>query len=231
MFMSSSQLLKLVAALGLSTLLLGCHTKPLRPPVESVPLSEVLNAVKDELSSYMLSSSTVTPGRGRCFDPKGKPMWLAPTKATVVLKVVDAKQNEGSIGLTAPVGVVKFDPGVGASISESATQTLTIPLNVVAGQATRPPASGDYPIAAALGRLRDELLKVDHDRTPCLKFEEKSPIKLNLSFEVVKKGSAGFSLNLLVFKVSDKLTTSSATTQTLELELALTGSQLLILPQ
>lgn len=226
-----TRVLMIGVVLGVSVALVACHTPPLRRPVESVPLSDVLNAVKDELSAYMTSPVTAKPGAGRCFDPKGKPLGLLPTKATVALKVVDIKQAEGSVGLTAPIGVVKFDPSVGASVSETATQTLVVPLNVVSGQQVRKPAPGEYQIADALGRLRDELLKVDHDRTPCLKFDEKSPIKLSISFEVSKKGTAGFSLNLLVLKVSDKVNSSSATTQTLDLELALTGDQLLLNPQ
>ena len=217
--------LVMAAALSLS----GCHTMPMAREVSSVPVSDVLNSVKDELTAYWATAPTVVPTTGVCYKAGPEKLNLVPIKATVNLKTVAARQSEPNIGLTAPIGVISLDPSYSGLYSQSQTQNLQIALDVpsMGNKATMPP--GEHLIGKAIADLRDELLKVDHNITPCLKYGEKSVIKLTVAFDVVKKSAGGFSLKLVVFKIGDKETFTNQTSQTLDLEFALSGGQLMLM--
>jgi hypothetical protein len=209
-------------ALGLA----GCASAPGAGPgtEQLVKISTVLNMVKDELNVYMGTPSMVTPNTGACL-AAGARMDLLPTKVTVVLKAVSGQSNEAGGGVAAPLGVLSIDPSVSLAYSSSRTQTFTIPLVVPAPVRVQAVTAGSHPLADALISFRDEILRVDHAKTPCLKYAEKNGnFTLNLAFDVVKQGTAGLSLQLAVFKVSDKQTVTAEAHQSLEVEMALTGS-------
>ena len=199
---------------------------PTRPSGEKIAaVSEVLDDVKDELNAYLASQPKVKPNTGACYDGKSS-MNLTPTKITLTLKTVAVQLSEPSVGLAAPIGVVSFDPSYSGSYSQSRTQTLLVPLSVPNTNGVQPVAPGDHPIAAAISQFRDELLKVDHSKTPCLQ-SVKSTLKLSLAFDVVNKSTGGFSLKLVSFKLGDKETVTTEAHQTLDLEFSLAPGLLL----
>jgi hypothetical protein len=200
---------------------------PTRPSGEKIAtVSEVLDDVKDELNAYLASQPKVKPNTGACYDGKS-PMNLTPTKITLTLKTVAAQLSEPSVGLAAPIGVVSFDPSYSGSYSQSRTQTLLVPLIVPNTNGVQPVAPGDHPIAVAISQFRDELLKVDHSKTPCLQYSNNNTLNLSLAFDVVNKSTGGFSLKLVAFKFGDKETVTSEAHQTLDMEFSLVPGLLL----
>lgn len=193
-----------------------------------VTVSEVLNEVKGELNAYLASEPQVKPNIGVCYDGKS-PMNLTPNKITLSLKTVAAQQNEPNAGLTNPIGVLSFDPLYSASYLQSRAQTLQVSLNVPKTNGIQSVSLGDHPIASAIAQFRDELLKIDHDKTPCLQYseKEKNSLKLSLAFDVVNKSTGGFSLKLVPFKFSNKETITDEAHQVLDIEFSLVNRHLL----
>lgn len=210
-------------------LLAGCCSIPDPKQVSSVPVSDVLNAVKDELAYYRATKPTVTPRTGACYnqDGKAKALELVPLKATVSLNTVAKEQSSKDLRLAEPLGVVTFDPSFAGTYSQTRTQVLQISLDpqVTDKNSAALDPAGKYPIGQALAVLRDELLKVDHDRQPCLAYGDKSVIKLTVTFDVVSQSTGGFGLKLVAFKVGTSETTTAQASQSLEVLLALAGGQ------
>lgn len=211
------------------TLSACCGLQQRDPNEKIASVSEVLNLVKDELNIYLASSPQDSPKPGYCYEGQ-IPMTLVPVNVTATLKTVATRTNEPSIGLSAPVGVVSFDPSFTGSYGASKAQTIQVALNVAPDEpkgnvkTLRSPtslANGEHELAIAIMKLRDEVLRVDHDRTPCLAFGEKSSFKLTLGFNVTNKSTGGFALKLLTFKVGDKYTVANDYSQTLDLEFKL----------
>jgi hypothetical protein len=208
----------------------GCCLLPNRESEDTVPLSSVLDSLKDELTAFAQMKPIPTPLGGTCTSKDGRSLDLVPKKAKVVLKTIAAHQHDMSLGLAAPIGVVKFDPSASGSHSRTQSQTLEVALDVNNIDAGRTLPSKHYPIGAAIASFRDELLKVDHGKTPCLAYGDKSVIKLTLAFDVVKKSTGGFGLELVVFKVSNKETLSNTAAQTIDIDFELVGDVLLQVP-
>jgi len=205
----------------------GCHTMPTRSPPELAQISDVLNELKDELNYFIATPPTVTPNLGACFPSPGK-MDLTPLSATVTLKAVAGAENDPSVGLLVPIGAFALDPSYSGAYSTSRTQTVVIPLAIPNVEVKRPIEKGNHPLGSALAAFRDQILKVDHARTPCLQYGDKAHFKLSIAFDAVKKSTGGIGLQLVVFKISDKETVTSEAHQTLDIELGLTpGGSLL----
>ncbi len=207
-----------------------CHMDASKPAPQTAPVSVVIDQVKEELAAYMASAPPLATKVGACYDPKGKPtMTLAPKTVTVTLKAVASRENDSTAGITAPIGVLKIDPSYSGAYSNSRTQTLVIPLSVPEGAKWAKPADGEHPLADALIKFRNEIVAVDHSKTPCLQFKgDKANFKVTLAFDVVNKTTGGAGLTLAVFKVSDKETVANEAHQTLDVEMALTGSDELL---
>lgn len=224
---------KRVGLMALATAVVSsCCSAPDSNQVGSVPVSAVLNALKDELSYFIAQESSVIPADGACYKagtPAG-PLDLVPIKASVNLKTVAKQQMSNDLALSEPFGVVAFDPSFSGTYSQTRTQNLQIALDPQLVDRTRlqKPTGREYRIGEALVALRDELLMTDHDKQPCLAYEKGSAIKLTVGFDVVRETSGGFGLKLVVFKVGAKETETTQTTQTLDLELALVGGQKLL---
>ena len=208
--------------------LAGCHTMPTRQPPELAQVSDVLNELKDELNYFIATPPTVTPNLGACFPSPGK-MDLTPLSATVTLKALASSENDPSVGLLVPIGAFALDPSYSGAYSTSRAQTVVIPLAIPNVEIKRPIDKGLHPLGSALAAFRDQILKVDHSRTPCLQYGDKAHFKLSIAFDAVRKSTGGIGLQLVVFKISDKETVTSEAHQTLDIELGLTpgGSFLL----
>ena len=222
---------KFVALLCFACGLTACDTMRTRPPPELAPVSVVLDQLKDELNAFIATEPTVRPNVGACYDGK-KPMNLVPLNATVTLKAVVGSENDPTFGLIAPIGGVALDPSYSGAYSRSQTQTIVIPLSIPdSTTAQRPVAPGPHPLGSALAKFRDEILKIDHARTPCLQYNSKAKanFKLTVVFDAVRKSTGGIALQLVVFKIGDKETKTSESHQTLDIELGLTpGGDLLL---
>jgi len=221
---------KRVGLLALATAVVsGCCSVPDPSQVSSVPVSAVLNALKDELRYFITEKPNVIPAEGACYKAgtSAGSLNLVPVKASVNLKTVAKQQSSKNLALAEPFGVVAFEPSFSGAYSQTRTQNLQITLDpqLVDPTNLQKPTGQEYRIGAALVALRDELLKADHDKQPCLAYEEGSVIKLTVGFDVVKESSDGFGLKLVVFKVGAKETETAQTIQTLDLELALVGGQ------
>lgn len=221
--MKSTILFVIICSLVVS----GCCSVPSRSGAKIARVNEVLDAVKNELNAYALTKTTVVPNYGDCHTKGSPPITFTPTKVTLKLRTVATNTNEPSVGLSAPLGVISFDPSYSGSYSRSRTQALEIPLNVESLTKTRELDPGEHPLADAIAEFRDSLLKVDHAKTPCLSYNEKNIFKLSLAFDVVNKTSAGVALKLAVFKIGDKQTFTDEAHQVLDLEFTM-GNGLLL---
>lgn len=215
--MKSSILFLLLAAIGIS----GCTCLPSRSGAKIATVDEVLNSVKDELNAYAAMKSKVTPNYGVCHTKGSEPIKFVPTKITLKLKTVATNTNEPNIGVIAPFGVVSFDPSYSGAYSRSRTQTLEVPLNVQSMEEPQTVTEGPHPLAEAIANYRDAILKVNHDKTPCLEYKKENNLKMSLVFDVVNKSTGGFSLKLAIFKIGDKQTNIDEAHQTLDLEFSM----------
>ena len=193
------------STLSATSVLVACNTMPPRLLRRRPRCPWFLNQLKDELNAFIATKSSVVPNRGVCYDGK-KPMDLIPVAATATLKAVAQRENEAGVGLAAPLGVLSIDPSFAGAYSNARTQTLTIPLSVPDISNPQPAAPGEHALAAALASFRDEILKVDHAKTPCLAFVGggKANFKVSIAFDVSRKTTTGVGLQLAIFKVSDK---------------------------
>ena len=212
------------ALLAVACGLAACNTMPTRPPPELASISAVVDQLKDELNAFIATDPTVKPDKGACYNGE-KPMNLVPLNATVTLKAVVGSEKDPTFGLIAPIGGVALDPSFSGAYSSSQTQTIVIPLSIPdSATAQRPIATGAHPLGSALAKFRDEILKIDHKKTPCLQYKsgDKGNFKLSVVFDAVRKSTGGIALQLVVFKVGDKETQTSESHQTLDIELGLT---------
>ena len=213
-----------------SSVLWSCCPSFIRPDNSKNPtVSEVINQLKDELNAYMASQPKATPNKGICY-PNNKDMNLIPTKVTVTLQAVAGQENDPSAGLTIPIGNIKSWSSFSGSYSQQKTQTLTIPLNIPVEYLKKPQpvASGAHPIADAIAQFRDEIIRVDHKKVPCLQADNKNPLKLSLIFDVSDKTTVGGGVTIVVFNVGDKEVLTGETHQTLDIEFALPQGTLLM---
>jgi hypothetical protein len=195
--------------------------------IDTAPVSDVINAVKGDLNAYLATPPKVVPAKGTCYSGTGNvPLNLVPTKAAATLKTIASKKAEASVGLADPIGVIKLDPSYSGALSDSRTQTITILLDVSPSVKPQEIGKGAHPLGDALGHFRDELLKVDHTKTPCLKYGDKSTLKLSLAFDIVSTRTGGFALQLATVKVGDKETLANEAHQILEVEMELVGGAL-----
>jgi hypothetical protein len=216
-----------LAVMALST---SCGiTAPRADQIRTVPVSEVINAIKSELRSYQSIDPAAKPGPGACYDTS-KGFSLVPTKAVVSLKTVAMRQSEPGGGLEAKLGVISIDAALSSSLAVTSTQDLKIELAIDSGsKKIKGEPNPDHRIAAAIANLRDELIASNHD-APCLGGEN-STIKLTLAFDVVNKDVKGFSLSLAGAKFGGKETQSETVSQSLELHFKLPDHTFFMAPK
>jgi hypothetical protein len=206
----------------------GCCAVRPKPP-EAASVAEVINRVKDELEVLEKTPSKLTqaaPTSAVCKDANGNNVVvIVPDAAKLTLKTVAVRENDPTLGLLAPLGVLAIDPAYNGAYSVGQTQSLELDFKPVFApkEATPGPAPDpkDHPLAAAIVAMAQGLLNADHTKTPCLK---PTDLKTVLTFDVVNKTTVGGTVNLYVFKIGDKETFTNENHQTLEFDFKLTGS-------
>jgi hypothetical protein len=200
-----------------------CGMSLVRPDTSKNPtVSQVIDQLKDELNAYMARQPNAIPNEGICYSGK-KPMNLIPSKVTVTLQAVTGQENDPSAGLTIPIGNISLGPSFSGSYSQQKTQALTIPLNIPVEYLKKPQpvAPGAHPIADAIAQFRDEIIRVDHKKVPCLQADNKNPLKLSLIFDVSDKTTVGGNVTLVVFNVGDQEILTGQTHQQLDIEFSI----------
>ncbi len=218
-----------IAALTLA----ACSGMPPAPSESKiVDVTSVVDLVRDELAIYLTTPIAEPAKEGACYKKvKGQYMNLQPLDMTITLKAVSGRENDPSVGLKAPLGVLSIDPNYSGAYSNSRTQTITLPLTIpdpgTKIKAIKLDRSNekDHLVAAALNSFRQSILSVDHDKQPCLQFDGKRKFKVSLAFDVVNKSTTGVALQLAIFKIGDKEVFTNEAHQTLDIELALVGSK------
>jgi len=217
----------IIALICISVSACACLSK--KSDMQIAPVSEVLNAVKDELNAYLATKPSVPITRGICNreNAGNNDVDLVPTAVTLTLQTATAQTSSPGVGLLAPIGVISLDPSYSGAYSRSRTQTLQVPLKVDATKKPQPVTPGEHPIAKAIAEFRDELLKVNHDKTPCLSAEQE--IILTIAFDVVNKSTGGFTLKLALLSLGDKETLNEEAHQKLEMKFQFAGGSWFLL--
>lgn len=200
----------------------ACACLPTKSDMKLIPVSDVLNAVKDELNAYLSTKPTIPAKKGVCNGGNTAQIDLVPSEVKLTLQTVAAQTSEPSVGLTVPIGVISVGPSYSGAYSRSRTQILQVPLKVDLSKKPQAVAPGDHPIAKAISEFRDELLKVDHDKTPC--FSSSEDMMLTIAFDVINKSAGGFTLKLAFVNLGDKETFSDEAHQKLEMKFKLIDS-------
>jgi hypothetical protein len=220
---------KLSGLLTVSVLALSaCCTVHPKPPA-AASVAEVINRVKAELDVIDKTPSKLTqvaPAGAVCKDAKGNNVVvIVPDAAKLTLKTVAIRENDPTLGLLAPLGVLAIDPSYTGAYSVGQTQSLELDFKPVfkptAPDPGPPPDPKEHPLAAAIVAMAQGLLNADHTKTPCL---TPTDFKAVLTFDVINKTTVGANIDLWVFKVGDKETFTNENHQTLEFDFKLTGS-------
>jgi hypothetical protein len=209
---------------------LGCQTPA--PAPTRVDASLVIDKIKENLNAfYAVPPNTVANG-GPCTN--GAPFVFEVTGIKLTLKLIAGIENDPTVGLASPLGVLKINPTYSGSYSSTNTDSIVIPMGIkdpllpaVKGTAVAP-SKDTYPIANAMWNLREQLLKVDHTKTPCLTVTPDNQLTMSIAFDVVDKTTGGFGLQIPFFTVGNKTTADIESHQTLDITFSL-GSTMTIM--
>lgn len=210
----------------------GCDLLPKKTP-ETVPIADVINKVKDEVLVFYQSpvevARTAPPG-AVCMGADGKnTVKLQAKTVKLTLKTVATTANDVTAGLKAPLGVLSVDPSYAGSYSKSNAQSMEFGLGHRADKV--PPVKEIdlkvHPLYAAARSMAQGLVDADHTKLPCL---TPDTIKVTLNFDVVGKSTGGAGIQLVIFKLGDKVTLTDEFHQTLELTFDHDGSSAQFLP-
>jgi hypothetical protein len=124
---------------------------------------------------------------------------------------------------------LSIDPSYAGSYSKSNAQSMEFGLTHEAKKV--PPLKEidlkEHPLYAAARSMAQGLVDADHTKLPCLSADT---IKVTLNFDVVNKSTGGVGIQLVIFKLGDKVTLSDEFHQTLELTFDHDGSSPQFLP-
>ena len=219
----------------------GCCLLPPKT-ADTAPVHEVIDNVKDQLRSfytsplYLAQSVKVTD---LCHDANNmNVVIIKPTSAKLTLKTVSTTEYDPSLGLVAPLGVLKIDPAYSGAYSRQNAQSLEVDLKLDELRVLEPKTNAEMAMVQATARLQtdhllrdvvsgmgQELLKVDHTKRPCITPTE---IKSVINFDVVNKSTGGIGIEILGFKAGNKMTAGDEYHQVLEIDFSLAGSSLLL---
>jgi hypothetical protein len=238
--------------LSLLLLFSGCCLFPAKtPPVTRV--SEVINAVKTDLLPFYESPVLLehkAPAGAVCVSNEGtNVVRIAPLNIKLTLKTVRATENDPSIGLVDPLGVLSIDPAYSGAYTRSNAQSLEVDLDTakleeiekrvqkqsrdlkpILANANKGKDVGgdDHPLFKTIVSMGNELLNVDHTKRPCV---TPKMIKSIVYFDVVNKSTGGIGIKVLGLKLGDKVTLSDEFHQVLEVDFNLEGSSQLLMQQ
>ena len=232
-----SSMKKIPAAMAMALVgsyLSGCTTfQPTPAPL--LPVDESLNLVKDELHAYL---NLPTPDGSKM---KATLCLPHPEKVQLELISVNLSLKSSSSVMNGQAGVLKA-ADVGFSANESTTnansQELDIPLNVSswkqeAVSVENTPNGQDklHPIAHLIATYRDAMFAMNHQETPCFRFESSDTNNKNakpkdnapapqdrisfvVAFDAIKDQTGGETLSLapvpLVLPISAQIGSTSA---------------------
>lgn len=227
----------LIFPLALLISLAGCASVPARKPIV-VPISTVINLVKDELqfvSDHVAPLEKDAGPDAACRGPGNRAsIKLEPKGVKVILKTVAVKERNPSVGLNDPIGVISVDPSYSGAYSTGQTQSLAIELgfppktNGSRNLSVNDPKMDEHSLAQAIISFANGLLDVDHTKLPCL---QPGTLTATTTFDVVNKATTGLTLKLWIFKLGEKRTVTDEAHQTIELAFDLKGSSTLAPPQ
>lgn len=223
-FIEESIMIKKMAMFSIPFLVSACANVGSHntSPPDIAPIHTVIDLVKDELNVYATSDRATSQAGHKCSGI----VKIKPSKVTLTLKLSTNQKRDISGGLADPVGVIKLDPSIGTASEYANTTEISIPLDVVQDDSLKAQhvnKPGQHPIADAISNIRDELIKADHEKLPCLKVNKSDPIKVSVAFDVVKATGGGVELQLVVIKIGNKVTTTQEYHQKLDFELAADG--------
>jgi hypothetical protein len=217
----------------------GCCLTPPKTP-SSANVHEVIDQVKDELRAFydtpVVLKQKAPPG-ARCKSADGQDLVrIKPKSIKLTLKTVGTYENDPSVGLVAPLGVLAIDPSYTGAYSRSNAQSLEIDLDpkpfeapkgepILLAKSTNGPKRSDHPLYSIIVSMASELLAVDHTKLPCV---QPTDAKSTIYFDVVNKSTGGITLQVVGFKLGDKVTVTDEFHQQLEFDFTLEGSPLLM---
>lgn len=215
---------------GVSCTLGGCPiVKPTVPPARVAELGDVLNQLKDELNAYHQIDQKAALLPAAMCTTSTQPMTLTASHAVVTLKTVATEATDKNGKLVSPVmGILKLEPSLDYATTTGRTQTVTVAFNV--GESYGPPVehaddAARYPLAHALAGIKEQIMRIDHGKSPCLVFgskdkkDDKAPIQLTVQFEAVRDTTTGAKFQLVVLKLSDQAKVTSDAVQTMTIDL------------
>lgn len=223
--MTNRLILVLCAAVGIS----GCSAMHQREP-ETIPVHEVINQVKADLSGLYRGQMIFTDSAQTtsiCRPTSTSRIVMKLSGVQLALKVVSAREESPNVGLASPIGVLKIDPTFAGVYSRASAQTLSLKMdppvntNDINVRRAADVCSSQAQLCAVVVATALDILKTDHSKEPCLVPKE---LKVSLNFDVVEKKVAGANLQLVVFKLGDKITTTDEFHQALDVTFNLEGS-------
>jgi hypothetical protein len=198
-------------------------------PVETEPVS--IAQIIDELKSQLVSIPPyqLTDNNNACkatikanFD-----------SATVTLKQAINITTDMSGTGNIPTPVVIISPQLSGAYSEIKAQTVTFDV-MESGDIknTKPPVTkielnktDKLAIKDIIDATLQGMLEANHNMQPCLK---PTKLKIQLDFQVTKKGSAGIALNFVVAKIGANITETDDSTHSLTVIMNLDGSMMIM---
>ena len=172
--------------------------------------------------AYLASHPVAYPASAKgatCVNPNLETFKITPQMAKLTLKTVAARENDPSVALAAPAGVLKLNLGYKGAYTKTKAQTteFDFTLDQIAPTKTDGDAKDlpDHQITQMVYASLTEIAKVDHAREPCFR----SPtVKVTASFDVQNKNQVGGDITLVLFKIGDQETFTDEFVQTLEFD-------------
>jgi hypothetical protein len=179
----------------------GCSQGPVAsPPAPGVPLSNVLNEIKQELAEYNREAAA-EPIQLKCNGRQPVSMSLTSVRAEVQSTLVD--QVGRDVGAQIPLDAIPVLINLTRGASRSITNRQTTVLNfdvpparqgaALAANATMPE---DMNLLKALMTFRDQLGHVPPDGQ-CLKFANKDPASIAVDFTADEQEKGGIKMTIL----------------------------------
>ena len=180
----------------------GCTQRPIFPAqAPNVPLSEVLNEIKQEVAEYN-REATAAPIRLNCSGHQAISMRLTNVKVEMQSSLVNRMSGDAGPEVLSGTIPVLFNPSSAASAFVTNRQTITLNFDVppmrrgavLAADGTMPK---DMNLLRALMAFREQLGHVTGDGL-CMKFYNKDPVSVAFDFTVKAQEQDGTKLKILM---------------------------------
>ena len=191
----------------------GCSQRPISPvQAPNVPLSEVLNEIKQEVAEYN-REATAAPIRLNCSGYLTISMRITNVKAELQSSLVNQTRGDAGPEVLPSTILVLSNPGWAASAFVTNRQTITLnfdmsPMRRGAALAPNGTMPEDMNLLRALMAFREQLGHVTGDGL-CMKFYSKDPPSVAFDFTVDKQEKNGAKLKTLMLTQNRGSRTSS----------------------